>query len=90
MAYEFRWNDWNLAKCTKHGVPPYEAEFVVNRARAPFPQRLENQKILVKGQTETGRYLQVIYLLEQDDVVFVIHARELTDNEKRQLRRRLR
>jgi len=67
-----------------------EAEFVVNHARAPFPQRLENQKILVKGQTDAGRYLQVIYLLEEDDVVFVIHSRGLNDNEKRQFRRRRR
>jgi uncharacterized DUF497 family protein len=75
VAFQFRWNDWNLAKCAKHGVRREEAQFVVNHVRAPFPRRLENQKILVKGQTESGRYLQVIYLIEQDDLVFVTHAR---------------
>jgi len=64
-----------------------EAEFVVKHAKAPFPRRLENRKILVKGQTAAGRYLQVIYLLEEHDVVFVIHARGLNDNERRQFRR---
>jgi hypothetical protein len=45
---------------------------------------------LVWGQTRSGRYLQVVYLLGVDDVVFVIHARPLTDREKRRLRRRRR
>lgn len=87
MVYEFRWNEWNLEKCAKHGVSREEAEYLVNHARAPHPRRTGDQKILVKGQSEVGRYLQVIYLLERDDVVFVIHARSLHENEKRRLRR---
>jgi len=34
-----------------------------------------------------GRLIQVIFLLDQDDTVFVIHARPLTDKEKRRFHR---
>jgi uncharacterized DUF497 family protein len=90
VAYPFRWIEWNIGKCWQHGVNAGEAEYVVNHARRPYPQQIDNRKILVRGQTHAGRYLQVIYLLERNDVVFVIHARLLTDIEKRRLRRRRR
>jgi uncharacterized DUF497 family protein len=90
VGLEFRWIAWNIAKCQGHGVEPTEAQDVVDGARRPYPRSIDNAKILVRGQTAAGRFLQVIYLLDEDDVVFVIHARPLTDNEKRQLRRSLR
>ena len=77
-----------VIEVTAEGEDESEAEEVVNRARRPYPQQIDNRKILVRGQTAAGRYLQVIYLLELDDVVFAIHARPLTEREKRRLRRR--
>ena len=82
MAFAFRWILWNIQKCESHGVDPEEAEEVVNSAARPYPRHIDDDKILVRGQTNAGRYLQVIYLLETDDVVFIIHARPLTDTEK--------
>jgi uncharacterized DUF497 family protein len=90
MAYEFRWNEWNRDKIAQHNVTADEAEFVVNHARQPFPMKVEDEKRLVWGQTLSGRYLQVVYLLGIDDSVFVIHARPLTTREKKRLRRRRR
>jgi uncharacterized DUF497 family protein len=87
VAFEFRWIIWNIQKCDVHGVRPSEAEEIVNRARRPYPRCIEDDKIMVRGQTNEGRWLQVIYVLETGNVVFVIHARPLTDSEKRQLRR---
>lgn len=84
----FRWNDWNLEHATKHGVEPWEAEYVVRNARSPYPQRREDEKWLVTGRGSGGRFLQVVFLLDDDDVVYVIHARPLTDKEKRRYRRR--
>ena len=37
-----------------------------------------------------GHFLQVIYVLDPDDNVFVIHSRPLTDREKKRYRRRKR
>jgi uncharacterized DUF497 family protein len=85
---EFRWNDWNIAKCEKHGVDPADAEYVVEQARAPFPRRIDDGKLLVWGQTENGTYIQVIYVLDSDGTAFIIHAMPLTQKQKRQLRRR--
>ena len=42
------------------------------------------------GPTAAGRLLQVVFLLDEDDTVFIIHARPLTEKEKRRRRRRQR
>ena len=90
MSHEFRWIEWNRDKVAQHNVEPEEAEFVVNQARRPYPMKVDDEKRLVWGQTGSGRYLQVVYLIDMEDTIFVIHARPLTDREKRRLHRRRR
>jgi uncharacterized DUF497 family protein len=85
---DFRWNDWNIEHIGKHGVSPQEAEMVVRCARAPFPRRIEDDKWLVWGRGEGGRFLQVIFVSDTDETVYVIHARPLNEQEKRRFRRR--
>ena len=87
---EFRWNDWNIEHVAKHGVEPDEAELVVTQARAPYPVARSDDKFLVWGPGRADRQLQVVFILDDDGTVFVIHARPLTDTEKRTLRRRRR
>ena len=87
---QFRWIDWNRDHVAEHGVDWEEAEMVVRQARPPFPQQIGEDKLLVMGRGRGGRFLQVIYVLDPDDRVFVIHARSLTDREKRGYRRRKR
>lgn len=89
MADVFRWNDWNEDHIAAHGVLPEEAEYVVNHASAPYPEQIGGGKWRVRGQTWAGRFLQVIFVIE-DDNYYVIHARGLSDREKRRLRRRRR
>jgi hypothetical protein len=86
--YDVRWIAWNVDPIGRHGVSPGEAEHVVRRARPPFPRRTEGDKRLVWGQTADGTYLQVIYVLDPDGTVFVIHAMPMTGKQKRQLRRK--
>lgn len=88
MSDAFRWNDWNRQHIAIHGVSPDEAESVVDHAQPPYPEPIGDGKWRVRGQTSVGRYLQVIFVFDPDDTAFVIHARGLTDAEKRQLRRR--
>ena len=85
---EFRWNDWNLEHATRHGISPEEAEAVVNRAKAPFPEQIGQEKLLVMGRGRGDRFVQVIYLPDQDGTLYIIHARPLTKKELRRLRRR--
>jgi hypothetical protein len=52
-------------------MAPEEAEFVVKQATPPFPQDMGDEKRRVWGATETGRLLQVIYVLKnQEDVPY--------------------
>ena len=84
----FRWIDWNRDHIAEHGVEPEDAETVVRNARPPFPEEIEDDKWIIKGRGIGGRFLQVIYLLDAADTIFVIHARPLTEREKKQLRRK--
>ncbi len=85
---EFRWNEWNVEHIAGHGVSPEEAEHVVESARRPYPLARPDDKWLVIGGGHGGRWLQVVYIFDPDDRVFVIHARPLTDREKRRRRKR--
>lgn len=87
---EFRWNDWNVDHIARHGVDPDEAESVIRNAEPPYPLHREDGKWLVWGRGRGGRCLQVVFVLDDDDSVYVIHARPLTDREKRRRRRRRR
>jgi uncharacterized DUF497 family protein len=90
VSYDFRWIEWNRNKVAQHNVDPGEVEFIVNKARQPYPLKVDDEKRLVWGQTPSGRYLQIVYLIDIEDTIFVIHARPLTDKEKKRLRRRRR
>ena len=83
----FRWNHWNLGHIAEHGVDPTEVESVVRSAHRPFPRRIGEGKYLVMGQGRGGRHLHVIFVLDQNGTVFVIHARPLKEAEKRRYRR---
>jgi uncharacterized DUF497 family protein len=83
----FRWHDWNIDHIAQHAVEPEEAEYVVERARPPFPRRIEDDKFLVWGRTSGGRLLQVIFVRDIDQSIFVLHARPLENHEKRRLSR---
>ena len=87
---DFRWNDWNVEHIGSHGVLLEVAEEVLRSAAAPFPRKINDDKWLVWGRGHGGRFLQVVFVLDEDETVFVIHARPLTEREKRRLRRRKR
>ena len=80
---EFRWNEWNESHISEHRVDPREAEEVVRGARSPYPLASADEKFLVWGPTAEGRFLQVVFVIDEEDSVFVIHARPLPDREKK-------
>ncbi len=86
----FRWNEWNVNHVQKHGVDPDEAEQVVRQARQPYPLWYAEGKWGVWGPGRGGRLLQVVYVLDDDGTVYVIHARPLNEREKQRYRRRRR
>jgi uncharacterized DUF497 family protein len=105
------WDEPSRLHIAKHGVKPWEVDYVLAHVQSPFPEDAGERKHRVHGQTEEGRFLQVVFVYrpiesldwttlswedraalmdeEANEVVYVIHARELTAVEKRRLRRRL-
>lgn len=88
MEIDFRWSEESLEHIGGHGVEPEEAEYVVRHARQPYPCQAGSGKWRVWGQTRYGVYLQVVFIKDDATTVYVIHARRLTDKEKRGFRRR--
>ncbi|MFL5243101.1 MAG: hypothetical protein ACJ8FY_13415 [Gemmataceae bacterium] len=73
----FRWIDWNIEHLAQHGVDPVEAESVVTKARAPFPQGRSDGKYVVWGPGRGGRLIQIVYVIDEVGDLFVIHGRPL-------------
>lgn len=78
---------WNVEHVGEHGLGPDEAEYVVNHARPPYPRYEGDGRYRVLGQSAAGRYLQVVFIFDPPGVVYIIHARPLTEHEKRRMRR---
>jgi len=70
----FRWIEWNTAKVAKHGVSILEAERVVRSAGRPYPRKIGGGKWQVVGRGQGDRWIQVIYLIDPDQTLFVVHA----------------
>lgn len=79
----FRWIDWNLDHATKHGCRIDEIESVVCNARHGFQRKSSKDKWTVIGCGMGGRMIEVIYLVDEDDTLFVIHAIPLTLRRRR-------
>jgi uncharacterized DUF497 family protein len=84
----FRWNYWNVAKVEKHGLTPADAEHVVRFPLLGYPMHHKRESWIAKGQTSGGTYIQVVYLIDPDFTVYVIHAMPLVGRRQRRRRRR--
>lgn len=69
MKSHCRWDEWNRNHILKHRVSVEEAEYVLLKARPPYPRGLADGKFLVWGQTAAGRYLQVIFVHDSDEKI---------------------
>jgi hypothetical protein len=82
MLHNFRWVEWNLDKMRKHGCTMAEVEHVVDHPSRGFPVR-DGQKRRVQGRGQGDRFVQVVYLIDPDGTIFVIHAMPLTRRRRR-------
>lgn len=82
--YQFRWVDWNKDHATKHCVSIAECERVVRAGRY---RQHGGGKVRAVGRGDGSRWLQVVFAITEDDEIFAIHARPLTDREKHRERR---
>ena len=72
--HEFRWNQWNREKIAIHNVSEWEAEHVVRNPERGYPRRHKKGTWIVVGRISTGETLQVVFLIDELDFIFVIHA----------------
>lgn len=86
----YRWNSWNVEHIGEHGILPHEAEYVIDHAVRPWPEKGEGGRYRVLGIGPVGAYLHVVFIFSPPGVVYVIHARLMREIEKRRYRRRLR
>jgi len=81
--------DTGLPHIYGHGVTAEEVEQALRGPGDDFPARRDSRMKL--GQTVAGRYLQVIFVPDEDRTgVFVITAYELEGKSKKAFRRRQR
>ncbi|HRK30955.1 MAG TPA: hypothetical protein PLD59_07730 [Tepidisphaeraceae bacterium] len=64
MSDAFRWNQWNVAHIAKHALQP-------------FPEPFGDGKWRVRGQTDVGPFLQVVFIVDEYGY-YVIHPSGLT------------
>lgn len=82
---DFEWDEENIDHIAQHHVEPDEAEAVFDNR--PLILRSQAGKYAAYGQSDEGRYLLVVFI-RKSGVCRVITARDLTDDEKKRLKRR--
>jgi uncharacterized DUF497 family protein len=88
MSLDVEWDPEKAASnASKHGVTFDEAATVLaDVLSVTFPDldhSGEEERLLLFGQSETGRFL-VVSLTERDDAIRIISARQMTSRERRE------
>lgn len=76
---EIRFHDDNLAK---HNVSQEEAEEALNDKEG-WTKRTKNGAYLVVGKTFAGRFLEMAYRKLPDGTIFVFHAMDAREHQKK-------
>lgn len=84
--YRFWWDEENVEHIANHGVEPFEAEAVIEYAT--LVRKVGRGKYVAYGQTDSGRYLMVVFAPKENRRLRVVTARDMTAAEKRQIRSR--
>jgi uncharacterized DUF497 family protein len=83
----FDWREWVVDKLAhQHCVETHEAEECFFNKPVKQRRTMEN-KMLLYGRTDAGRYLFVVFV-RQGSVVRVISAREMTSTERKYFRKK--
>jgi hypothetical protein len=89
VYHEVRWTDWSEDHIRRHDVAAGEVEQVLF-SRPRWIAKGREGTTLIFGSTTSGRPLLVVTVDEGGGVVFVVTAREMTEQEKRTFRRKAR
>jgi uncharacterized protein len=84
---ELQWDDSNVMHIARHEVNPDEVEDVCFGLH--IWERSENKKYILSGQTTSGKYINVVLQGLGNGLFRPITAFEMSDNDKRNYRKRL-
>lgn len=79
------WDPRNIAHIAAHGVEQDEIEDIAYRQHYARKHRGENRYILL-GQTSEGRYLLIVVDRLETNLYYVVTARDMEQDERRQYR----
>jgi len=77
----FEWDEGNAGHIARHDVKPGEAEEVF--ADFPLYRRAKANRMAAYGQTDSGRYLFVVFERKPGGVIRVVTARDMSLSERR-------
>jgi uncharacterized DUF497 family protein len=82
----FEWDNGNINHIMeRHGIEPEEVEEVfINR---PLLRKTYEDRRIALGQTDSGRYLFVVFILKPEGILRVITCRDMDEKERRYYRR---
>ena len=81
----FEWDDENVEHIAQHHIETDEAEAVFDNK--PLVLRSQGDKYVAYGQSDEGRYLMVVFV-RKSGLIRVVTGRDLTEGEKKRLKRR--
>lgn len=82
------WDDERVEHIAKHQIEPEEVEAVCQGRH--LRERGRKGRLYILGQTEEGRYLFIVLAHRRSGHYRVITAREMTNDERRRYRKRVR
>ncbi|MBI2334568.1 BrnT family toxin [Candidatus Daviesbacteria bacterium] len=80
------WDEWNRMHIAKHNVEPDEVEEVC-QSKNLF-ERGRDGTYQITGQTESGRYLNIVVVLREKGF-YPVTARDADDKERRRFKKKL-
>ncbi|MEW5694192.1 MAG: BrnT family toxin [Candidatus Hydrogenedentota bacterium] len=81
---KIEWDDDNVYKNeAKHGVKYYEIEEAIeNNPKCIIPHKKYNDRYLLFGRSDAGRYLFIIYQDKGGGIIRPIHGKDMEDHHK--------
>lgn len=76
----FDWDDRNISHIARHNITPDEVEEAFIGA---LIRRGRENRLLVYGITDPGRYILIVAVLKSGGIARVITARDMTQSERR-------
>jgi len=83
----FDWDRRNIAHIARHNVQDYEVEEAILFDN-PLCSKVGDDRYMAHGVTQDGRYLFIIFLVLEGGIIRVITARDMSEREKYNYRRR--